>query len=73
MISGVFFILISEAFYFSSANILIWDGLFFIINTTYFILKEEPDLEKRFGEPYKKYKQEVPRWIPKLLFKKSNV
>jgi len=66
MITGVFFILAGEACFFNSVDILWWAGLFFIINTIYFILKEEPDLEERFGEEYRVYKQNVPRWIPKL-------
>jgi protein-S-isoprenylcysteine O-methyltransferase Ste14 len=66
MITGVFFILLGEAGFFNSENILIWAGLFFIINTIYFIAKEEPDLEKRFGEEYRIYKEHVPRWIPRL-------
>lgn len=66
MISGVLFILIGESLILHSNPILIWSGLFFIINTLYFIFKEEPDLEKRFGEAYVHYKQRVPRWIPNL-------
>ena len=66
MISGVFFILIGEACFFNSVDIMRWAGLFFIINTIYFIMKEEPDLERRFGEEYRVYKKNVPRWIPKL-------
>ena len=66
MITGVFFILVGEAGFFNSVDILRWAGLFFIINTIYFIVKEEPDLEKRFGEAYRNYKQNVPRWIPNL-------
>jgi protein-S-isoprenylcysteine O-methyltransferase Ste14 len=66
MITGVFFILIGESLFFHSPSILIWSGVFFLINTTYFILKEEPDLHKRFGDEYLVYKRNVPRWIPKL-------
>ncbi|NII26029.1 isoprenylcysteine carboxylmethyltransferase family protein [Pseudoflavitalea sp. X16] len=66
MITGVFFILIGEALFFHSLNILIWAFIFFTINTVYFIVKEEPDLYKRFGEEYKDYKEKVPRWIPKM-------
>ncbi|MBT5920444.1 MAG: isoprenylcysteine carboxylmethyltransferase family protein, partial [Alphaproteobacteria bacterium] len=29
-------------------------------------LSEEPGLEKRFGETYVRYKENVPRWIPRL-------
>lgn len=66
MISGVFFILIGETLLLHSTNILMWAGTFFIINTIYFIFKEEPDLQKRFGEDYLRYKSSVPRWIPKF-------
>jgi protein-S-isoprenylcysteine O-methyltransferase Ste14 len=40
--------------------------LFFAINHVYFILSEEPGLEKRFGQEYLEYKKNVPRWIPRL-------
>ena len=66
MISGVFFILLGEIFLLNSTNILIEALIFFAVNTVYFILKEEPDLYKRFGEQYLLYKKNVPRWIPKL-------
>ena len=73
MITGVFFILVGEAGFFNSVDILRWAGLFFIINTIYFIMKEEPDLEKRFGEEYRNYKENVPRWIPNLRpYKEAN-
>jgi protein-S-isoprenylcysteine O-methyltransferase Ste14 len=66
MITGVFFMLIGESLLFHSTNMLIWSGIFFLINTIYFLLKEEPDLYARFGDEYLAYKRNVPRWIPKL-------
>ena len=66
MISGVFFILIGESLVFHSTSILEWAGLFFLINTTYFILSEEPSLEQRFGDEYRQYKKHVGRWVPRL-------
>ncbi len=66
MISGVFFILIGESMFFHSTRVLIWAGIFFLINTCYFMLKEEPDLLKRFGNDYAEYKKQVPRWIPRI-------
>lgn len=65
MILGVLILLTAEAFFFDSSIILVWAGLFFTINHFYFILKEEPDLLKRFGEEYLEYKANVPRWIPR--------
>lgn len=66
MITGVFFILLAEALILFSVNILIWAGIFFIINTVYFIIQEEPDLYERFGNEYLHYKKHVPRWLPNL-------
>lgn len=65
MILGVGTVLTGEAIVFRSWNILIWAGCFFIINTVYFILSEEPGLKKRFGGEYEEYKRNVPRWIPR--------
>lgn len=65
MILGVGTVLTGEAIVFRSWNILIWAGSFFIINTVYFILSEEPGLKKRFGAEYEEYKRNVPRWIPR--------
>ena len=66
MITGVFFILLGETFFFHSFSLLNLALFFFVINTVYFIWKEEPDLYKRFGKDYLHYKKNVPRWIPKL-------
>ena len=41
-------------------------GIFIIVNDIYFVFSEEPGLEKRFGKRYRTYKEQVPRWIPKL-------
>ena len=66
MITGVFFILLSESLLIQSTAIGIWCVSFFVINHVYFIFKEEPDLEKRFGEEYIEYKKHVPRWLPRI-------
>ncbi len=66
MIVGVNAILLAEAFLIPSGNILIWQVFFFLSNHFYFILKEEPDLVKRFGSDYVDYMKNVPRWRPRL-------
>jgi protein-S-isoprenylcysteine O-methyltransferase Ste14 len=66
MISGVLFMIIAEALLLHSRSILIWAGCFFAINTIYFILFEEPALERKFGFDYKRYKQQVYRWLPRV-------
>ena len=66
MISGVFFILVGEMIFFHSASIGYLAGIFFVINTAYFIAVEEPSLEQRFGNDYVEYKKHVRRWIPRV-------
>jgi protein-S-isoprenylcysteine O-methyltransferase Ste14 len=66
MIIGVLIVLIGESVSILSLNILIWALIFFIINNVYFLLYEEPDLDKRFGNEYREYKRNVPRWIPRF-------
>jgi protein-S-isoprenylcysteine O-methyltransferase Ste14 len=64
MIMGVLTVLFGESLAILSLNIFIWAVIFFIVNTGWFILYEEPDLEKKFGEEYLEFKNNVPRWIP---------
>jgi protein-S-isoprenylcysteine O-methyltransferase Ste14 len=66
MIVGVNLVLLGESFLLQSGNILLWNLFFIIMNHFYFILKEEPDLHKRFGKEYKEYCTNVPRWIPRI-------
>lgn len=65
MIMGVVTVLIGESITIMSLNIIAWAGIFFITNNIYFVLYEEPDLEKKFGDEYREYKKNVPRWIPR--------
>jgi protein-S-isoprenylcysteine O-methyltransferase Ste14 len=67
MIIGVWIALIGETVALLSLNIGIWAILFFVLNTVYFILYEEPNLEKKFGNPYRIYKKNVRRWIPTCI------
>lgn len=66
MILSVLMIQVSEALIFASKGIALTAALFFVINTIYFMVSEEPGLEKRFGAEYVEYKQSVPRWVPRL-------
>ncbi|HEY5902654.1 MAG TPA: isoprenylcysteine carboxylmethyltransferase family protein [Anaerolineales bacterium] len=66
MISGVLIMLLGEALFFGSPAIALWAAIFFATNHTYFLLLEEPGLERRFGESYREYQQNVPRWVPRL-------
>jgi protein-S-isoprenylcysteine O-methyltransferase Ste14 len=65
MISGVFTVLAGEALALGSESLAIWAGAFLAVNHLYFVLSEEPGLERRFGEAYREYRRAVPRWIPR--------
>jgi protein-S-isoprenylcysteine O-methyltransferase Ste14 len=65
MISGVATMLISQALIWGPSVIGVWAAVFMVINHVYFVLGEEPGLERRFGASYLAYKAKVPRWIPR--------
>jgi protein-S-isoprenylcysteine O-methyltransferase Ste14 len=65
MITAVLAVLAGEATLFGSPPLLIWCAAFFALNHVFFCLYEEPDLERRFGEEYRAYKRNVPRWLPR--------
>lgn len=66
MITGVCTMILGEALFFNSRAVAVWLLIFLAINQTYFMVLEEPDLERRFGEAYGRYKASVPRWIPRI-------
>ena len=66
MISGVMFILLAESLLTGSRRIVIWFILFIVLNLVHIPLVEEPALIARFGERYRIYKSNVPRWLPRL-------
>jgi protein-S-isoprenylcysteine O-methyltransferase Ste14 len=66
MITSVFMMQIAEALLLNSWVILGLFGLFLLGNMLYFPFFEEKDLEKRFGDDYRIYKRNVPRWIPRF-------
>lgn len=64
MITAVLAVLLGEAALFGSTPILIWCVVFFAVNHAFFVVYEEPALERRFGDDYRAYKASVPRWLP---------
>jgi protein-S-isoprenylcysteine O-methyltransferase Ste14 len=67
MITAVLAVLAGEAALFGSLPLLIWFAAFFATNNIFFSLYEEPGLERRFGEDYRTYKANVPRWLPRRV------
>ena len=66
MISAVMAILFSQALLLNSLCHLAWAIFFSLGNMLYIPRSEEPGLERRFGEDYRRYKRHVPRWLPRL-------
>ena len=64
MICGVALLLLGEAAIFGSVPLLLWSALFLVVNAVWFPLVEEPALERRFGDAYREYARNVPRWVP---------
>lgn len=66
MITSVVTMLAGEALHIGSRRIAAWAAIFVLFNHVYFLLSEEPGLERRFGADYLRYKEAVPRWLPRL-------
>lgn len=65
MYGGALLILFAEAILFRSAWILLYAGTMWLALHTFTVLLEEPQLDRRFGETYRQYKTQTPRWIPR--------
>jgi protein-S-isoprenylcysteine O-methyltransferase Ste14 len=66
MISGVIAVLLGEALLLRSAALLTWAGIFLALNLVYIPLVEEPQLARRFGADYRRYREHVPGLLPRL-------
>lgn len=64
-ISG-FSLLLGLGLFETSVAIMAFVVLLFLLVHFAVVYLEEPDLEKRFGESYQRYKSAVNRWLPKL-------
>ena len=68
MISGVLAILLGEAALAASGSLLLWFAIFLTLQEIAIRFWEEPHLAQRYGSEYLDYRQNVPRWIPRLMF-----
>jgi protein-S-isoprenylcysteine O-methyltransferase Ste14 len=66
MISGVIFVLFGEALLLLSFPHALWALAFLGLNLIWIPLIEEPQLELRFGDPYREYCRNVPRVVPRV-------
>ena len=65
MISGVIGVLLGEALTLRSLPHALWALFFTALNLVYIPLVEEPGLERRFGDAYRRYCANVPRVLPR--------
>ena len=72
MVSGIGFVLLGEGVTLGSSLLLLWLVIWIVGNLIYTPLIEEPELEKRFGDAYLKYKENVPRWVPIFWSREEN-
>ena len=64
MYVGVTTVLIGEFVLTSSLVQFAYAWIVFVIVRTFVVYYEEPNLRRRFGEPYERYCATVPRWFP---------
>jgi protein-S-isoprenylcysteine O-methyltransferase Ste14 len=64
--SGVIFVLFGEALVLESVPHLLWAVAFWVASLVYIPVLEEPQLEARFGDDYRRYRRHVPRFLPRL-------
>jgi protein-S-isoprenylcysteine O-methyltransferase Ste14 len=66
MISGVAFMLCGEALALRSVPHACLAAAFLLLSLSYLSLLDEPQLEARFGDAYRRYRRHVPRLFPRL-------
>lgn len=66
MYVGVLSLIAGQAIWFESIQLLAYAGLAFLFMHAFVMLYEEPALKRKFGESYTRYRDSVPRWIPRL-------
>ena len=71
MYVSVVTILLGEALFFASKEILIEAAIFVVMTSLFVMLYEEPTLRRQFGESYERYLRAVGRWIPRFRSKTS--
>lgn len=60
-------LLVGEALVLEAPVLLRYAAGFFIVVHLFVVLYEEPKLRRTFGESYERYRQAVPRWLPRRV------
>jgi len=65
MYIGVGLVLLGEAFWFQKTRMVLYSAIVAVVWHLFVVFYEEPILQRKFGESYRKYREEVPRWLPR--------
>jgi protein-S-isoprenylcysteine O-methyltransferase Ste14 len=63
-------IILGEALLARSRALVLYWAVWFLAANLFVIGYEEPTLRRRFGQSYKRYTQQVGRWIPSFKFRR---
>jgi protein-S-isoprenylcysteine O-methyltransferase Ste14 len=66
MYIGVALVIFGEAVLFRSLHLAEYGAAMLMTVHIFVVFYEEPTLRRQFGEEYEKYRQTVPRWIPRF-------
>ena len=60
-------ILLGEALLFDDGRVAAWGVLFWLFTFAVVVIFEEPALQEQFGDEYRNYRKNVPRWVPRVV------
>jgi protein-S-isoprenylcysteine O-methyltransferase Ste14 len=66
MYTGVLFALAGELILFERRSLAIYAAMVWLVVHLFVCFYEEPTLTRRYGDEYLRFKQNVPRWLPRL-------
>lgn len=72
MYLGVLLVLIGEAVLFRAPALLSYIAIWLLVVHLFVLLYEEPNLRRRFGADYLRYRARVRRWIPGRPYRESD-
>lgn len=63
---AVFVLVFGQAMLFAKKHTMVYAICVWLAFAVFVLLYEEPTLRRRYGEEYRKYCHNVPRWVPRL-------
>jgi protein-S-isoprenylcysteine O-methyltransferase Ste14 len=71
IMAGELMVIWAEGICFASLGILVYASVMSVASDLLVLYVEEPELRERFGESYEAYRRSVPRWLPRLVRRRS--